>query len=297
MQMHLAADRHATLVLEDDFDPELSLTRSEDAGATLLGGAPVIVERLMGAADRRDGGGLLPRTLALGGSMLPRPLLERATGTYGCEIARVYGSSEAPNFTGSLPSDGPDQRLLDDGALMPGSEVLVGSSDDPREALLRGPGLFLGYLDPADEAAAFAGGWYRTGDLVEVEDGRLTVVGRLKEIVNRNGLKVSLAEIDAALADLPGAVECAAFGAPDLATGERVVVAVVPDGRTEVTFDRLLSHLSDRGVAVRKLPEELVVWSGPLPRTTSGKVVRPRLLSESAGMPRWGAARLREGQT
>lgn len=296
MQMHLVADQHAALVLEDDFDPDLSLARLDEAGATLLGGAPVIVERLIQAADRRGDGRFPSCTLALGGSMLPRPLLEKATGTYGCEIARVYGSSEAPNFTGSLPTDDPERRLLDDGSLMPRSEVRVGSSADPREALLRGPGLFLGYLDPADDAASFQDDWYRTGDLVDVERGRLTVVGRLKEIVNRNGLKISLAEIDAALADLPGAVECAAFSASDPATGERVVVAVVPDGSAEVTFDRLLAHLSDRGVAVRKLPEELVVWAGPLPRTSSGKVVRPRLLSDSAGLPREAARRLRDAQ-
>ena len=68
-----------------------------------------------------------------------------------------------------------------------------------------GPSVFLGYVDGADTAAAFEGEWYRTGDLVEVHDGRIIVTGRLTEVVNRNGLKISLGELDAAITGLPGA--------------------------------------------------------------------------------------------
>ena len=199
MQVHLAADAHAALVLEDRFDPPETLRRMNDVGATLLGGAPVIAQRLLHAALAEPGTGVSLRTLALGGAMLPRPLLELATESFGIQIARVYGSSEAPNFSGSLPGDDREARLSDDGALMPGSEVRAGSSGHPREGMLRGPSLFLGYLDPADNASAFEGGWYRSGDEVEMSQERLTVVGRLTEVVNRNGLKISLPEADAAL--------------------------------------------------------------------------------------------------
>jgi len=131
------------------------------------------------------------------------PLLTLATERFGIEVARIYGSSEAPNTTGSLPGDSRLQRLADDGALMPGTEVRIGSAEYPLEGLLRGPAVFLGYADPADNAAAFEDGWFRTGDAVEVHDRRLTVVGRIKDVVNRNGLKISPGEIDAALAGLP----------------------------------------------------------------------------------------------
>jgi len=281
MQMHLAADMHATLVLDDQFEPDASLDRINSVGATLLGGAPVIAERLLRAAERRETRSVALRTLALGGAMLPRPLLELATDEYGIEIARVYGSSEAPNFTGSVPDDDRRHRLADDGALMPGSEVRVGSRNHQQEGVLRGPGVFLGYVDPEDNAAAFEGDWYRTGDLVEVHNGRLTVIGRLKEVVNRNGLKVSLNEIDAALAGLPGALEHAAFGMPDPSTGERLVVAVQPEHGARVTLEDVVGHLLGQGLARRKLPEELVIWDGPLPRTASGKVVRSRLVMEA----------------
>jgi acyl-CoA synthetase (AMP-forming)/AMP-acid ligase II len=277
MQMHLAADRHAALVLEDHFEPGATLDRINALGATLLGGAPVIAERLLRAAAARGDRRIALRTLALGGAMLPRSLLELASDAFGIEVARVYGSSEAPNFSGSAPGDGREQRLSDDGALMPGSELRVGSANHPQEGMLRGPSLFLGYTDPDDDAAAFEDGWFRTGDLVELTGGRLTVIGRLKEVANRGGFKISLAEIDAALAGLPGAREHACFAVPDPATGEHLAVAVLAEAGAVLTLADVVAHLLARGVARRKLPEELVVWDGPLPRTASGKVIRSRL--------------------
>ena len=204
MQMHLVADVHAALVLEDRFDPEASLDRVNAEGATILGGAPVIAERLLRAASARASRHIALRTLALGGAMLARPLLELASDAFGIEIARVYGSSEAPNFTGSVPEDDRERRLADDGTLMPGSQVRIRSTDGPPEGMVRGPAVFLGYVDPRDDAESFEEGWFRTGDIVEVNEGRLTVVGRLKDLVNRNGLKISLSEIDEALAGFRG---------------------------------------------------------------------------------------------
>ncbi|WP_307873662.1 MULTISPECIES: class I adenylate-forming enzyme family protein [unclassified Frankia] len=308
MQVHLAADQHATLALEDRFEPAGTLQRMAAAGATLLGGAPVIAERLLRAAAGPDGagsdgagsgsaetrGGVTLRTLALGGAMLPRPLLELATDSFGIEIARVYGSSEAPNFSGSLATDDRERRLSDDGALMPGGEVRIGSAEHPTEGLLRGPSMFLGYLDPADDQSAFEDGWYRTGDQIEAHQGRLTVVGRLKELVNRNGLKVSLTEIDAALAALPGVVEYASFGMPDPETGERLAVAVLADEGVTITLDDVIRYLLAGGLAKRKLPEQLVRWDGPLPRTASGKVVRSRLVMEAPAKDGDLAPRLRQ---
>ncbi len=293
MQVLLAADQHAALVLDDAFDPEESFDRMNDAGATLLGGAPVIAERLLRTAQRRGVNRTTLRTLALGGSMLPRPLLELATDGFGIEIVRVYGSSEAPNFTGSLPGDDRDRRLSDDGALMPGSEVRVGSSRNPNEGMIRGPSLFLGYAGAEDDDAAFEDGWFRTGDLVELQDDRLTVIGRLKAVVDRAGLKISLDEVEAALAGMRGVLEHACFGVPDPSTGERLAVAVLPEADADVTLDDVVRHLDAQGTARRKLPEQLVIWDGPLPRTPSGKVVRSRLVMEAAAKRSDLAERLR----
>ena len=155
-QMHLFADRRAPLVLEDRFEPADSLAALEQrAGATMLGGAPVIAERLLHTAEASPQRHIALRTLALGGAMLPRPMLEQATDEFGIEIARVYGSSEASCATGSVPEDDREHRLADDGVLMPGTEVPVGSVNSPQEGLLRGPCVMLGYVDPDDDIAAF----------------------------------------------------------------------------------------------------------------------------------------------
>jgi acyl-CoA synthetase (AMP-forming)/AMP-acid ligase II len=292
MQMHLAADQHATLVLEDDFEAETSLDRINHHEASLLGGAPVIVERLIKAADGRPVRRCSLRTLALGGTMLPRPLLQHVMDDYGIKVARVYGSSEAPNASGSMPDDGREVRLTDDGALMPGTQVRVGSAEHPQEGLVRGPGVFLGYLDEADNVLAFDGDWYRTGDLMEVSEGRLTVVGRLKEVVNRNGFKISLAEIDAAMFGMTGIEEAASFALPDAATGERLAVAILPSQEAVIDLEDVTTHLRSAGVATRRLPEELVLWDEPLPRTTSGKIVRSRLVMDAPSKPSIVAPRL-----
>ena len=283
-QVHLTQRVRGTLVLEDRFDPEASLAFMHEVGANFLGGAPVIAERLLDAAVA-SGTGMPSMTMALGGALLPRPVLELATDRFGVQVARVYGSSEAPNFSGSLPGDDRATRLGDDGALMPGNEVRIGSGAHPEEGMLRGPCVFLGYLDADDNAAAFEDGWYRTGDTLEVRDGRVTVTGRIKEIVNRNGLKLSLHEIDDALTGLDGAAEVACFGVPDADTGERLCIAVRPRADATVTLADVTAHLDRAGVARRKFPEQLVLWDEPLPRTESGKIVRARLATGSAGRP------------
>lgn len=293
MQMHLVADQHAALVLEDRFDDNESLDRLNAHQATLLGGAPVIAERLLRAAAARTETRIALRTLALGGAMLPRPLLELATDSFGVEVARVYGSSEAPNSSGSLPSDARDQRLVDDGVLMPGTEMRVGSKEHAQEGLVRGPAVFLGYVDASDTELAFEDDFYRTGDAVELNE-RLTVVGRLKEVVHRNGLKISLSEVDGALACVPGVVEYASFGLPDESTGERLAIAVHLEEGHAITLEAVIEHLESAGLAVRKLPEQLVIWDEPLPRTPSGKFIRSRLVIESSGKTSLFASRLRD---
>ena len=277
MQVHLTLERGGALVLEDQFQPAGSLARLCQAGATILGGAPVIAEELFKEARRQDLDELPLRAMSLGGAMIPRDLLELAVDRWGITPVRVYGSSEAPVATFTQPSDVGERRLSDDGALGEGTEI---SLDDRLggEVLLRGPMMFLGYLHDEDNEAAFAtGGWLRTGDIGRVEGGRLTVTGRIKEVVARKGLKISLPEIDAMARSLPGVDEAVAYGVPDPETGERLVLALYAQPGTTVTFEAVTQWLLDAGLAKWKLPEELVVWDAPLPRTTSGKVQRRML--------------------
>lgn len=295
VQAHLTLDRGATLILEDRFDPARSLDRLIRHRATVLGGAPVILEQLLDEARRRDLRELPLRALALGGAMIPRPLLELALTRYRITPVRMYGSSEVPCATHTLVSDVGEERLRDDGACAAGTELRA-DDENAGELFVRGPMRFLGYLDEQDNRAALVeGGWFRTGDVGRLAGGRLTVTGRLKEIVSRKGLKISLAEIDEVAATIPGVTEAAAFAVPDAETGERLAIAIrveTADAVDAVDFDAVVGHFLAAGLAKWKLPEQIDIWESPLPRTESGKIQR-RHLAGAAARRRLVAPRLR----
>jgi acyl-CoA synthetase (AMP-forming)/AMP-acid ligase II len=281
------------IVLEDRFDAGASLDHLESGGATLLGGAPVIAEMLLGECARRERSATTLRAIALGGAMIPRPLLEMAVDRFSIRPVRVYGSSEAPIHTASSIDDPLSECVANDGAPMPGAEIALGSAHDVAELRVRGPNLFQGYLSAADNEEAFADGWFCTGDKAEIENGRLVIQGRLKEVVARKGLKISLPEIDDAARGLPFAVEAATYSLPDRETGERLVIAVRTRTPDDVTYEAVCAFLLEGGLARWKLPEQIVTWEEPLPRTATGKVRRDQLASEGARKPNVFAPRLR----
>jgi acyl-CoA synthetase (AMP-forming)/AMP-acid ligase II len=293
LQTHLMLDRGAGLILEDRFEPGSSLERLRRYGATVIGGAPIIVEQLFRRADAEGLTSLPLRAMALGGTVIPRAVLEIAVERYGILPVRMYGASEIPSATGTLPTDQGAARLRDDGAPARGVEVRV-DDDGPGELLVRGPMRLLGYLDADDNRAAFvAGGWFRTGDLGAIQHGRLTVTGRLKDIVARKGMKISLAEIDEVAGALPNIDEAISYGLPDEETGERLVLAVHVRDPHAVTFDDVIGQLRGSGLATWKLPEQIVVWDGPLPRTESGKVQRQAVADDVTERRTLFAPRLR----
>ncbi len=122
--------------------------------------------------------------------------------------------------------------------------------------------------------------------------GRLAIRGRLKEVVARKGMKISLAEIDAAVTGLPEAIEWASFGLPDRETGERLALAVRASTPDALDYDVVKAFLLGHGVARGKLPEQVDVWTEPLPRTPSGKIQRNRLPSPGGDVRTTVAPRL-----
>ncbi|MHB1775880.1 MAG: class I adenylate-forming enzyme family protein [Acidimicrobiales bacterium] len=284
------------LVLEDEFSPGRSVELLERHHATLLGGAPVITELLLGEYRRQQRPSTSLRTIALGGSMIPPEVVATAVRQFGIGCVRVYGSSEAPTHTAAgAGGDRLDALPLDEGVALGGGAVTVGAPAAPDEVMVKGPNLFQGYLDEADNRDAFADGWFRTGDLGELAgpEGRLTVRGRLKEVVDRKGLKISLAEADEALRRLPGVLEGAAFAVADPETGERLAVALRVAPGAAAGYDALCAGLRRAGIATGKLPEQVDLWPDPLPRTPSGKVQRRALASPPPGVRTELAPRLR----
>jgi acyl-CoA synthetase (AMP-forming)/AMP-acid ligase II len=288
----------ARVTLESRFDAAATLDFLVETGATFFGGPDLLLDRVLDEAAARGRTSVPISAVYLGGSMLDPRILARAEHEYGIVVLRAYGSSEAPISTGGARDEPESVRLADDGRPLGGVEVRIGSANDPAECCLSGAHLFLGYTAPEDDESAFDTDddgidWLCTGDLAELRDGRLKVFGRIKDVVIRNGLKIPLAEVDGIVGALHGVEQCAGYGVPDDATGERLAIAVRCRPGDELGFEQMVDGLVAAGVAKWKIPEELVLWDEPLPETPSGKVRRNELAPGAAGRPRTLAPRLR----
>ena len=206
--------------------------------------------------------------------------LGRRAERLGIKIIRAYGSTEHPSTTGSQFDDPADQRHTTDGPVLPGVEIRLVDPDGAEvpdgvagEILSRGPELCFGYTNPALNDAFDDEGWYHTGDIGVVDEhGCLTITDRVKDIIIRGGENLSAAEIENAIAGVPGIAEVAVVAAPDARLGEHACAVVrMASGTDPIELADLLPHLEAAGLARQKWPEELRVVTD-FPRTASGKV-------------------------
>jgi len=281
----------APVILEDRWDPSATCDLLVTSGATWYGGPDRLLDRMLDEAVAREM--QIPlRAVYLGGTMLDRQIVERIEDEFGIAVMRAYGSSETPVSTSGLRTEPRDIRHADDGVALGDVDVRVGSEAEPTECCIKGPHTFLGYTDDEDDKYAFEGEWFRTGDVAEVVDGRVRIVGRIKDIVIRNGLKIPAAEVEEAVSRIGGVRDCAAYSVPDATTGERLAMAVVLEPGVEVTLAEVAGALVTEGLPKYKLPEELVFWDEPLPVNANGKVDRAKLEARSVGRQRLLADRL-----
>jgi crotonobetaine/carnitine-CoA ligase len=185
--------------------------------------------------------------------------------------------------SGSCGIAGPfrEVRIAD----LKGRTVPAGQSG---ELLIRGPGILRGYYKkPEATAAAFHGGWFRTGDLaMQDKDGFVTILGRIKEMIRRAGENISATEVEAALLAIPGVAEAAVLPVADPLRGEEVKAYVVlAEGHTPATLPpEAIIARCDQRLAPFKVPRFIEYRSTPLPRSTSGKVRKPDLAAEKADL-------------
>ena len=266
----------ATTVLMGRWDAGRFLELVAAEGGTFSGGATPF---LAGAVDHPDLERFDVSTLSVfpcGGAAVPPDLIRRARVRLGVRTGRGYGSTEFPSITSAAGPDEPEERRAEtDGRPIGSNRIRV--VDGEIEA--RGDELFVGYRDPRLDADAFtADGWFRTGDLGEIDDrGYLTVTGRLKDVVVRSGEKISAREVEDLLATHPAVATVAVVAVPDERTGERACACVVPRRRDDApTLRDLGTFLAASGLSTRKLPEQLEVLDS-LPMTSSGKVDKAAL--------------------
>jgi len=263
--------------------------------ATMLFGVPTMYHRLAADAEAdADVASALAgaRLLVSGSAALPTRDHERIHAATGQRIVERYGMTETlmntavradgdrrPGTVGP-PLDGVDVRLVaDDGSVIePGDAEAVG------EIHVRGPNLFLEYLNRPDATAeAFVDGWFQTGDVATRDpDGALRIVGRrATDLIKSGGFKIGAGEIETALAEHPGVREAAVTGEPDEDLGERIVAWVVPTDTDRPPEERELADHVAKLLAPHKRPRT-VRYLGELPRNALGKVQKKRLAPPDA---------------
>ncbi len=270
----------ASVVIPERFSASAFWPTVAARGATIVSAVPTIYHTLLLRADD-DGAphagehGL--RLMRSSSSALLPTAQARLEARFGVPVIQAYSMTEASHQMCANPLDGP--RLP--GSVGVGAFVDVGIMDDAGtlqapgtegEVVVRGPNVTRGYHNnPEANVAAFTNGWFRTGDRGRLDDGGyLMLVGRIKELINRGGEKISPIEIDAVLAHHPSVIEAVAFGIPDEKYGEEVAVAVVL--REAVAPDALAAYVA-KHLAAHKVPKRFFVTE-TIPKTATGKLQR-----------------------
>jgi malonyl-CoA/methylmalonyl-CoA synthetase len=266
---------------------------AEVASGAMLFAVPTMYHRLAEvAAGSPEVAGQLGRArlLVSGSAALPVGVHTRIAEATGQRVVERYGLTETlmntavraggdrPAGTVGAPLDGVDVRLVDESG-----QVVTGTGEDAvGEVEVRGPNVFLGYLNRPDATeAALHDGWFTTGDVgFFTEQGNLRLVGRrATDLIKSGGYKIGANEIENVLAEHPGVVEVAVTGEPDDDLGERVVAWVVAGSPAPDPAE--LADLVAKQLAPHKRPR-VVHFVESLPRNEMGKIMKRRLVAEAS---------------
>jgi malonyl-CoA/methylmalonyl-CoA synthetase len=251
--------------------------------ATMMFGVPTMYHRLAADAERDPetaGGISRARLLVSGSAALPATDHERIVAATGQRVVERYGMTETlmncavraagdrrPGTVGP-PLDGVEVRLIDEDG------TTIGVSDDQTvgEILVRGPNLFLEYLNRPDATAeAVRDGWFHTGDLARVdEDGYFYIVDRKKDLIIRGGYNVYPREIEEVLYEHPAVAEAAVIGLPHSSLGEEVGAAVALKPGAAISAGELRDYVKSQ-VAAYKYPRHVWIMDA-LPKGPTGKI-------------------------
>lgn len=230
------------------------------------------------------------RFLRSSSAALPPQVLAELERVFRAPLIEAYGMTEASHQMASNPLP---PRIRKPGTVGPaaGPDIAILGEDGETldagargEVAIRGPNVTAGYVKNSEaNERAFTNGWFRTGDQGSLDaDGYLTLTGRLKEIINRAGEKISPREIDEILLDHPAVAQAVAFAIPDPQLGEEVGAAVVLREGRSATPGELREFVSTR-LADFKVPRRIVIVP-EIPKGPTGKVQRIGL-AEKLGLP------------
>jgi cyclohexanecarboxylate-CoA ligase len=272
----------STQILQDVWDAARAARALHDWEGTFIQAATPFLADLVRVVEEGEEAPPALRIFVVTGAAVPRSLAQRATETLAAAVCGAWGSTESCLGALADPGDDPEKVWGTDGRALAGTRIRV--VDEAGRALPAGTEgnyevtsrcLFEGYLDRPDltAEAMTEDGWYRTGDLATIdEDGYLRITGRVKDVVNRGGEKVPVAEIEQLLHEHPLVEEVAIVAMPDERLGERACAFVVRNGGDgALDLAAIRSFLDSREVSRHYWPERVVEIEA-MPRTPSGKI-------------------------
>jgi acyl-CoA synthetase (AMP-forming)/AMP-acid ligase II len=293
-----------TVYVHTSFSPPAVIDAIERDRIEFFTAGPSLIDMLVSEVRRRDTPDLSSlREIAYGTAPITPSSLAAALAALPCRFRQIYGNTESQSMISLLaPEDHQvgHPHLASAGKIAFGWEVRVvdpGGRDLPRDAagelLIRGECLFAGYWrDPVATKEAFtAGGWYKTGDIARLTpDGYLYIVDRAKDMIISGGENIYPVEVEAVLARHPAVAEVAVIGVPDPTWGEAVHAVITPAAGSTASADEVIAWCGER-LAHFKCPKS-AEFTGPLPRTTTGKVLKRELRAQrTAAIPPEGAGR------
>lgn len=275
-----------SIVVPARFSASRFWQEQSSTGATWYSAVPTIHQILLMRADDDNAPRESFRFIRSCSAALAPSVFDDLEARFGAPVLEAYGMTEASHQMASnhLP---PGSRQP--GTVGTGTGVEIAIMDDhgslieagqTGEVVIKGPNVTLGYHNnPTANDEAFTNGWFRTGDQgVLNTEGVLTLTGRIKELINRGGEKISPLEVDAVLLQHPSVSEAVCFGVSDAKYGEAVQAAVVLSG--DVSEDAIRSfcggHLADF-----KVPDRVYLVEY-LPRTATGKIQRRNIAAQLA---------------
>ena len=272
-----------TSVLMDVWSPEEGIACIEQHGCTVSGGATPFLQQMLDVAEAAPerlrslrlffcgGTTVSPELIVRAAGMVPQALFYRAYGSTEC-LTATLGHTDRKDAHFGAETDGRivypvEMRIVDSAT---GAELPEGAEG---EIYLRAPGLFMGYLDPADNEDAFEpDGFFKMGDLGKrVSGDYLVITGRSKDIIIRSGENISPKEVEDALSGHPAVAEAAIVAMPSPTTGEKGCAFIIPRAGQSIDLPEMVRFLDETGLARQKFPEHLVLVDD-LPRVPSGKV-------------------------
>ncbi len=285
LSLTFAMSMGARLVLFPKPDPDLVIPVFKKRPPTFLPAVPPLYDRLRKAAEEK-GVSLRGIEIAISGAMpLSKAVVEPWEELTGGYLVEGYGLSECSPVLMANPV-APNRRAGTVGLPLPGTEVRVVDPDDPTvdvepgtpgELLVKGPQVFSGYWNkPEATAEVFSEGWFRTGDIVSVDDdGFVTITDRIKELVITGGFNVSPSEVEDMLRNYDGVADVAIVGIPNARDGEHVVAAIVPKPGANIDADALRAWAKQQ-LASYKVPRRVHLVD-ELPKSMIGKVLRRKV--------------------